>query len=109
MTPLPTLRPNCLQEIATTTDATFTQVFVVLYITLTDLVDSMVPKSGPWSLLGSSLFYVIKLAPILWWELLSGLAAPPPMFNSVPTNNWYPETRLKKDTKGSSVDYCQLF
>ncbi|KAJ9066733.1 hypothetical protein DSO57_1006660 [Entomophthora muscae] len=31
-----------------------TQLFGVLYITLTGMVDSMVPNSGPWSFLGQS-------------------------------------------------------
>ncbi|KAJ9063701.1 hypothetical protein DSO57_1038183 [Entomophthora muscae] len=41
---------------------------------LTGMVDSMIPNSGPWSLLGQPLSYIIKLTPILWWALPSGLA-----------------------------------
>ncbi|KAJ9082511.1 hypothetical protein DSO57_1004073 [Entomophthora muscae] len=78
MTPSLTLQPNCPQEFAATKDATFTQMFGVLYITPAGLVDYMVPNTGPWSLLGDSILYVIKLAPMLWWALPSGPVVPCP-------------------------------
>ncbi|KAJ9059842.1 hypothetical protein DSO57_1037340 [Entomophthora muscae] len=43
-----------------------------MYITLTGLINSIVPSSGPWSILRKSLSYIVKLAPILWWALPSG-------------------------------------
>ncbi|KAJ9051743.1 hypothetical protein DSO57_1002006 [Entomophthora muscae] len=46
--------------------------FGVMYITLTGLIDSMVPTSGPWAILGKLLSYIVKLAPILWWALPAG-------------------------------------
>ncbi|KAJ9054787.1 hypothetical protein DSO57_1010660 [Entomophthora muscae] len=55
MAPPPTLWPDHPQEIIITNNATSTQMFGVLYITLTGLVDSTVPNFGPWSLLGQSL------------------------------------------------------
>ncbi|KAJ9058776.1 hypothetical protein DSO57_1008852 [Entomophthora muscae] len=66
MTLLLTPQSNHPMEPSTAAKTTSTQLFVVLYITLTQLVDSMVPNSGCWSLLGQS------LAPILWWTLPTG-------------------------------------
>ncbi|KAJ9085872.1 hypothetical protein DSO57_1009712 [Entomophthora muscae] len=74
MTPPLTLQPNCPMKTPTAAKTTSTQLFGVLYITLTGMVDTMVPNSGPWSLLGQSVSYIIKLAPILWWALPSGPA-----------------------------------
>ncbi|KAJ9071174.1 hypothetical protein DSO57_1000179 [Entomophthora muscae] len=78
MTPPLTPRPDCPLEPTATANTTSTQLFGVLYITLTGLVDSVVPNSGPWSLLGQSVSYIIKLEPILWLALPAGLAAPHP-------------------------------
>ncbi|KAJ9056731.1 hypothetical protein DSO57_1029996 [Entomophthora muscae] len=69
-----------------------TQLFGVLYITLTGMVDTMVPNSGPWSLLGQSVSYIIKLAPILWWALPSGPAVFCPEPTNASTYAWLPET-----------------
>ncbi|KAJ9077777.1 hypothetical protein DSO57_1013425 [Entomophthora muscae] len=55
-----TLRPDCPLEPTTAAKTTSTQLFVVLYITFTGLGDPMVPNSGPWSLLGQSVSYIIK-------------------------------------------------
>ncbi|KAJ9085644.1 hypothetical protein DSO57_1012016 [Entomophthora muscae] len=67
-----TLQPKRPMEPTTTANTTSTQLFGVIYINLTGLVDYMVPNSSPWSLLGQFLYYIIKLAPILWWELPTG-------------------------------------
>ncbi|KAJ9069176.1 hypothetical protein DSO57_1021319 [Entomophthora muscae] len=74
------------------TKTTSTQLFRVFYITLKGLVDSMVPNSDPWSLLGQSLSYVIKLAPILWWALPTGLVVPCPKPPNASTYPWIPDT-----------------
>ncbi|KAJ9061891.1 hypothetical protein DSO57_1016128 [Entomophthora muscae] len=87
-----TPRPNRPLEPTTAAKTTSTQLFGVLYITLTGLVDSMVPNSGPWSLLGQSVSYIIKLAPILWWALPTGLAAPHPELPNASTYDWLPDT-----------------
>ncbi|KAJ9085619.1 hypothetical protein DSO57_1012200 [Entomophthora muscae] len=73
------------------TKNTSTRLPGVLYITLTGLVDSMVPNSGSWSLLRWPLFYVIKLVPILWWALPTGLAVPYPESPNASTYAWLPE------------------
>ncbi|KAJ9058040.1 hypothetical protein DSO57_1016562 [Entomophthora muscae] len=64
-----TPRPNCPQESIAANESAFTQIFGVMYITLTGLIDSTVLASGPWALLGKLLSYIVKLAPILWWAL----------------------------------------
>ncbi|KAJ9049257.1 hypothetical protein DSO57_1026582 [Entomophthora muscae] len=69
MTPPLTPRSNCPMETPTATEIMPTQLFGVRYITLTGTIDSMAPNSGPWSLLGKSISYILKLAPILWWAL----------------------------------------
>ncbi|KAJ9058868.1 hypothetical protein DSO57_1007806 [Entomophthora muscae] len=78
-------------EPTATAETTCTQLFGVLYITLTGLVDSMVTNSGPWSLLRQSVSYIIKLAPILWWALPTSLAATHPKLSNASTYAWLPE------------------
>ncbi|KAJ9051153.1 hypothetical protein DSO57_1007305 [Entomophthora muscae] len=92
MTPPLTLQPNCPMETPTAAKTTSTQLFGVLYITLTGMVDTMVPNSGPWSLLGISVSYIIKLASILWWALPSGLAVFQPKPTNPSTYAWLPDT-----------------
>ncbi|KAJ9048255.1 hypothetical protein DSO57_1036827 [Entomophthora muscae] len=91
MTPPLTPRPDRPMEPTTATKTTSTQLFGVLYITLTGLVDSVVPNSGPWSLLGQSLSYIIKLEPILWWALPAGSTAPHPEPLNASTYDWLPD------------------
>ncbi|KAJ9070787.1 hypothetical protein DSO57_1004037 [Entomophthora muscae] len=91
MTPPHTLRPNCPQESVATDESTSTQVFGVMYITLTGLIDSMVPTSGPWAVLEKSLSYIVKLAPILWWALPAGPAGRPPASSQEPPTGWIPD------------------
>ncbi|KAJ9084451.1 hypothetical protein DSO57_1024351 [Entomophthora muscae] len=91
MTPPPTPRLDRPLETPSAAKTTYTQLFGVLYITLTGLVDSMVPNSGPWSLNRQSVSYIIKLAPILWWALPAGPAAPHPELPTVSTYDWLPD------------------
>ncbi|KAJ9068776.1 hypothetical protein DSO57_1025248, partial [Entomophthora muscae] len=58
MTPSLTLQLNCLQESIAANKSTSNQIFGVMYITLTGLIDSMVPTSGPWALLGKLLSFI---------------------------------------------------
>ncbi|KAJ9074353.1 hypothetical protein DSO57_1007202 [Entomophthora muscae] len=116
MTPPLTLQPDHPLEPTAAAETTSTQLFGVLYITLTGLVDSMVPNSGPWSLLGQSVPYIIKLAPILWWALPAGLAVPHPKLPKAPTYNWLPDMggfMLSSEEKARCVAqglclYCSL-
>ncbi|KAJ9056569.1 hypothetical protein DSO57_1031644 [Entomophthora muscae] len=79
-----TPRPNRLQESVATNESTSTQIFGMMYITLTGLIDSMVPVSGPWAVLGKSLSYIVKLIPILWWALPAGPAGRQPPSSQEP-------------------------
>ncbi|KAJ9070017.1 hypothetical protein DSO57_1012716 [Entomophthora muscae] len=83
-------------ETPTAAETTSTQLFGVLYITLTGMVDSMIPTSGPWSLLGQSMSYIINLAPILWWDLPAGLAQPCPKPSNASTYAWFPDTQANQ-------------
>ncbi|KAJ9078400.1 hypothetical protein DSO57_1007114 [Entomophthora muscae] len=58
----------------------------------------MVPNSRPWSLLGQSVSYIIKLAPILWWALPAGLAVPHPKPPNASTYDWLPEKDVFSET-----------
>ncbi|KAJ9078852.1 hypothetical protein DSO57_1002479 [Entomophthora muscae] len=58
MSPPLTPQPNCLQESVATSESTSTQIFGVIYITLTGLIDSMVPTSRLWAILWKSLSYI---------------------------------------------------
>ncbi|KAJ9058882.1 hypothetical protein DSO57_1007821, partial [Entomophthora muscae] len=82
----------------TAAETTYNQLFGVLYITLTGMVYSMVPKSGPWSLLRQSMSYIIKLAPILWWALPAGSAPPHPKPPNASIYAWLPENGGDLDT-----------
>ncbi|KAJ9065309.1 hypothetical protein DSO57_1021079 [Entomophthora muscae] len=91
MTPPLTPQPNRPMDSPTAAKTTSTQLSGVLYITLTGMVDTMVPNSGPWSFLGKYLSYIIKLAPILLWALLAGLAVPHPESPNASTYDWLPD------------------
>ncbi|KAJ9063638.1 hypothetical protein DSO57_1038779 [Entomophthora muscae] len=45
------------------------KLFGIVYITLTGVVDTIVLAAGPWSWLGKSASYLLKLAHLLWWAL----------------------------------------
>ncbi|KAJ9069440.1 hypothetical protein DSO57_1018519 [Entomophthora muscae] len=47
------------------------KLFGIVYITLTGVIDTIVPAASLWSWVGKSMSYLIKLAPILWWALLT--------------------------------------
>ncbi|KAJ9080926.1 hypothetical protein DSO57_1019736 [Entomophthora muscae] len=89
-----TLRPKCPQESVAANESTSTQIFGVMYITLTSLIDFMVPSSRPWALLGKLLSYIVKLIPILWWALPAGPAGCPPASSQKPPTGWIPERLL---------------
>ncbi|KAJ9071717.1 hypothetical protein DSO57_1034229 [Entomophthora muscae] len=43
--------------------------FGIVYITLTGVIDTIVSAAGLWLWVGKSMSYLIKLASILWWAL----------------------------------------
>ncbi|KAJ9070444.1 hypothetical protein DSO57_1007905 [Entomophthora muscae] len=92
MTPPLTLWPNHPQEYVATNESTSTQIFGMVYIPFTGLIGSMVPASGPWALLGRSLSYIVKLAPILWWPLPSGPAGCLPASSQESPSGWISDT-----------------
>ncbi|KAJ9079369.1 hypothetical protein DSO57_1036085 [Entomophthora muscae] len=102
MTPPHTLRPNRPQDSVATDESTSTQIFGVMYITLTGLIDSMVPTSGPWAILGKLLSYIVKLAPILWWALPAGPAGRLPTSSQETPAGWIPESPPEISAKLSS-------
>ncbi|KAJ9063075.1 hypothetical protein DSO57_1004007 [Entomophthora muscae] len=108
MTPPLTSRPDRPLEPTTAAKTTSTQLFGVLYITLTGLVDSVVPNSGPWSLLGQYVSYIIKLAPILWWALPAGLAAPHPKLPNASIYDWLPDTKGLLHLVFQEIKVCSL-
>ncbi|KAJ9080552.1 hypothetical protein DSO57_1023693 [Entomophthora muscae] len=93
MTPPLTPRPNRPQESVAADESTSTQIFGVMHIILTGLIDSMVLTSRPWAILGKLLSYIIKLAPILWWALPAGPAGCLPVSPQEPPAGWIPDTR----------------
>ncbi|KAJ9081957.1 hypothetical protein DSO57_1009413 [Entomophthora muscae] len=93
MTPPLTLQPNRPQESVTANESTSTQIFGVMYITLTGLIDSMVPVSRLWALMGKSISYIVNLAPILWWALPAGPVGCLPASSQEPPTGWFPDTR----------------
>ncbi|KAJ9060583.1 hypothetical protein DSO57_1029261 [Entomophthora muscae] len=95
MTPPLTPQPNRPQESVAANESTSTKIFGVMYITLTGLIDSMVPTSGPWAILGKLLSYIVKLAPILWWALPAGPAGRPPASPQEPPVGWIPDKQVE--------------
>ncbi|KAJ9063912.1 hypothetical protein DSO57_1035961 [Entomophthora muscae] len=86
MTPPLTPRPDRPMEPSAAAETTNTQLFGVYY---------MFPNSGPWSLLGQSVSYNIKLAPILWWAFPTGLTTPRPKSPNASINAWIPDTNIQ--------------
>ncbi|KAJ9084680.1 hypothetical protein DSO57_1021713 [Entomophthora muscae] len=94
MTPPLTPQHNNPIETPTAAKTTSTQLFGVLYINLKGMVDTMVPNSGPWSLLGQYVSYIITLVPILWWALPSGPAVFQPKPTNASTYAWLPDIKV---------------
>ncbi|KAJ9077103.1 hypothetical protein DSO57_1019838 [Entomophthora muscae] len=67
----PTPKPDRLQPTPGLNPPTAHQYAGNDYITLAGLVDTMVPITEPWALVGQSASYLINLAPLLWWALPS--------------------------------------
>ncbi|KAJ9064569.1 hypothetical protein DSO57_1029205 [Entomophthora muscae] len=45
------------------------KLFGIVYITLTGVIDTIIPAASPWSWVGKSTSYLLKLAPLMWWAL----------------------------------------
>ncbi|KAJ9081755.1 hypothetical protein DSO57_1011349 [Entomophthora muscae] len=71
------------------------KLFGIVYITLTGVVDTIVPATGLWSWVGKSASYLLKLAPLLWWALPAKTPAQVTPRNGRPAaQDWVPDSRL---------------
>ncbi|KAJ9083880.1 hypothetical protein DSO57_1030043 [Entomophthora muscae] len=71
MEAIPTSKLDCLPPTPGLTPTTANQYAGIAYITLAELVNTMVLAAGPWALVSQSASYLIKLAPLLWRALPS--------------------------------------
>ncbi|KAJ9053440.1 hypothetical protein DSO57_1024186 [Entomophthora muscae] len=68
------------------------KLFGIVYITLTGVVDTIVPAAGLWSWVRNFAFYLLKLAPLLWWALPAKPQAQVTPRNSGPAaQDWIPD------------------
>ncbi|KAJ9077174.1 hypothetical protein DSO57_1019332 [Entomophthora muscae] len=68
------------------------KLFGIVYITLTEVIDTIVPAAGPWSWVDKSMPYLIKLAPILWWALPAQSATCQfPNTSELANQGWFPD------------------
>ncbi|KAJ9063516.1 hypothetical protein DSO57_1000095 [Entomophthora muscae] len=69
------------------------KLFGIVYIILTGVIDTIIPAAGPWSWVGKSASYLLKLASLLWWALpAKNLAQFTPGNNRPATQDWIPDT-----------------
>ncbi|KAJ9049224.1 hypothetical protein DSO57_1026825 [Entomophthora muscae] len=69
------------------------KLFGIVYITLTGVIDTIIPAAGLWSWVGKSMPYLIKLAPILWWALpAKPVACVFPENDGPAAQGWLPDT-----------------
>ncbi|KAJ9050109.1 hypothetical protein DSO57_1017445 [Entomophthora muscae] len=68
------------------------KLFGIVYITLTGVIDTIIPATGLWSWVGKSVSYLFKLAPLLWWALpTKNLAQVTPGNNRPAAQDWIPD------------------
>ncbi|KAJ9071924.1 hypothetical protein DSO57_1032485 [Entomophthora muscae] len=83
------------------------KLFGIVYVTLTGVIDTIVPAAGLWSWVGKSMFYLIKLAPILWWALPTQSATYQFLHTSKPANQgWFPDTSQSMFFLGVNMMSC---
>ncbi|KAJ9075868.1 hypothetical protein DSO57_1031592 [Entomophthora muscae] len=65
------------------------KIFGIVYITLTGVIDTVIPTASPWSWVGKSVSYLFKLSPLLWWALPANTLAQVTPENGRPaTQDW---------------------
>ncbi|KAJ9073720.1 hypothetical protein DSO57_1013143 [Entomophthora muscae] len=65
----------------------------IVYITLTEVIVTIITVAGPWSQVGKSVFYLFKLASLLWWALPAKTPAQVIPENDGPAaQDWIPDT-----------------
>ncbi|KAJ9060980.1 hypothetical protein DSO57_1025236 [Entomophthora muscae] len=68
------------------------KLFGIVYITLTGMIDTIIPAAGLWSWVEKSVSYLLKLAPLLWWALpAKNLAWVTPRNNGSAAQDWIPD------------------
>ncbi|KAJ9050118.1 hypothetical protein DSO57_1017455 [Entomophthora muscae] len=68
------------------------KLFGIVYITLTGVIDTIILATGPWSWVRKSAFYLLKLAPLLWWALSAkNLAQVTPEDDGPAAQDWIPD------------------
>ncbi|KAJ9063837.1 hypothetical protein DSO57_1036807 [Entomophthora muscae] len=68
------------------------KLFGIVYITLTGVIDTIIPVASPWSWVGNSVSYLFKLAPLLWWALpAKTLAQVTPENDRPAARDWIPD------------------
>ncbi|KAJ9075142.1 hypothetical protein DSO57_1039000 [Entomophthora muscae] len=78
--------------------------FGIVYITLTGVIDTIVPANNPWLWVVKSMSYLIKLAPILWWALpIQSATCQFPNASKPANQGWFPERLV-----GTEQIYKQL-
>ncbi|KAJ9056221.1 hypothetical protein DSO57_1035415 [Entomophthora muscae] len=89
----PKLMPASLPDLPTNHTG---KLFGIVYITLTRVVDTIIPAAGPWSWVRKSASYLLKLAPILWWALPARNPAQVIPKNDRPAaRDWIPDIEAK--------------
>ncbi|KAJ9088459.1 hypothetical protein DSO57_1022940 [Entomophthora muscae] len=69
------------------------KLFGIVYITLTGVIDTIIPAASPWSWVEKSASYLLKLAPLLWWALpAKNLAQVTPENYGPAAQDWIPDT-----------------
>ncbi|KAJ9080929.1 hypothetical protein DSO57_1019738 [Entomophthora muscae] len=69
MKPPPTPKPTILTPPTSDTTGQSSQFLGVLYLALTELIDSALPVASPWAMAGKDISYLVKLGPIIWWAI----------------------------------------
>ncbi|KAJ9058480.1 hypothetical protein DSO57_1011856 [Entomophthora muscae] len=68
------------------------KLFGIVYITLTGVIDTIVPGASLFLWVGKSMSYLIKLAPILWWALPTQSATCQfPNASKLANQGWFPD------------------
>ncbi|KAJ9053493.1 hypothetical protein DSO57_1023662 [Entomophthora muscae] len=74
--------------------------FGIVYITLTGVIDTIVPATGLWLWVGKSISYLIKLASILWWALPTQFKTCQfPNTSKLANQGWFPDIIVPKPSR----------
>ncbi|KAJ9080246.1 hypothetical protein DSO57_1027187, partial [Entomophthora muscae] len=69
------------------------KLFRIVYITLTGVIDTIIPAAGLWSWVRKSFSYLFKLSPLLWWALSAKtLAQVTPKTDGPAAQDWVPNS-----------------